>query len=127
MSANSITYKIIYFFAFFEDEKSSSGIFTIREGNKKPLPHEMVKRSFNMQKQASKKFFYFFEQICVFPGIYLMVEGENKPFTSKKGKNSDENIYSKSMHYKKVEKFFIFLERKIELRDFYLMQQENNF
>ena len=56
-----------------------------------------------------------------------MVEGGNKPFTSKKGKNSDENIYSKSMHYKKVEKFFIFLGRKIELRDFYLMQQENNF
>ncbi|MBQ6855339.1 MAG: hypothetical protein IJO11_07910 [Alphaproteobacteria bacterium] len=119
--------KYFDFFSFFEDEKSSSGIFTIREGNKKPLPHEMVKRSFNMQKQASKKFFYFFEQICVFPGIYLMVEGENKPFTSKKGKNSDENIYSKSMHYKKVEKFFIFLGRKIELRDFYLMQQENNF
>jgi hypothetical protein len=55
------------------------------------------------------------------------VEGGNKPFTSKKGKNSDENIYSKSMHYKKVEKFFIFLGRFRPLRDFYLMQQENNF
>jgi len=119
--------KYFDFFSFFWDEKSSSGIFTIREGNKKPLPHEMVKRSFNMQKQASKKIFYFFEQICVLPGIYLNVEGGNKPFTSKKGKNTDENIYSKSMHYKKVEKFFIFLGRKIEFRDFYLMQQENNF
>ena len=118
---------MFYFFSFFGDEKSSSGIFTIREGNMKPLPHEMVKRSFNMQKQLSKKFFIFFEQICVLPGIYLLVEGKNKPFTSKKGKNSDENIYSKSIHYKKVEKFFIFLGRKIELRDFYLMQQKNNF
>ena len=51
--------KYFNFFVFFEDEKSNSGIFTIREGNKKPLPHEMVKRSFNMQKQASKKFFIF--------------------------------------------------------------------
>ena len=119
--------KYFDFFSFFWDEKSSSGIFTIREGNKKPLPHEMVKRSFNMQKQASKKFFIFFEQICVLPGIYLMVEGGNKPFTSKKGNNSDENIYSKSIHYKKVEKFFIFLGRFRPLRDFYLMQQENNF
>ena len=119
--------KYFNFFVFFEDEKSSSGLFTIREGNKEPLPHEMVKRSFNMQKQASKKFFIFFEQICVLPGIYLMVEGGNKPFTSKKGKNSDENIYSKSMHYKKVEKFFIFLGRFRPLRDFYLMQQKNNF
>ena len=80
-----------------------------------------------MQKQTSKKIFIFFERKFVLPGIYLLVEGENKPFTSKKGKNSDENIYSKSMHYKKVEKFFIFWGRKIELRDFYLMQQKNNF
>ena len=93
--------KYFNFFVFFEDEKSNSGIFTIREGNKKPLPHEMVKRSFNMQKQLSKKNLFFFERKFVLPGIYLLVEGENKPFTSKKGKNSDENIYSKSMHYKK--------------------------
>ena len=78
--------KYFDFFSFFWDEKSSSGIFTIREGNKKPLPHEMVKRSFNMQKQTSKKNFIFFEQICVLPRIYLNVEGKNKPFTSKKGK-----------------------------------------
>ena len=51
--------KYFDFFIFFEDEKSSSGIFTIREGNKKPLPHEMVKRSFNMQKQTFKKFYFF--------------------------------------------------------------------
>ncbi len=51
--------KYFIFFVFFEDEKSNSGIFTIREGNKKPLPHEMVKRSFNMQKQLSKKNLFF--------------------------------------------------------------------
>ena len=51
--------KYFDFYVFFEDEKSSSGIFTIREGNKKPLPHEMVKRSFNMQKHASKKNLFF--------------------------------------------------------------------
>ncbi len=61
-----------------------------------------------MQKQTSKKFFIFFEQICVLSGIYLMVERGNKPFTSKKDKNSDENISSKSIYYKKVEKFCIF-------------------
>ena len=119
--------KYFIFFVFFEDEKSNSGIFTIREGNKKPLPHEMVKRSFNMQKQTSKKNFIFFERKFVLPGIYLNVEGGNKPFTSKKGKKSDENIYSKSMYYKKVEKFFIFWGRFRPLQDFYLMQQENNF
>lgn len=119
--------KYFDFFSFFEDEKSRSGIFTIREGNKKPLPHEMVKRSFNMQKQTSKKNFIFFERKFVLLGIYLLVEGGNKPFTSKKGKNTDENISSKSIHYKKVEKFFIFLGRFRPLRDFYLMQQENNF
>ena len=70
------------------------------------------------------KIIYFFRHISIFSGIYLMVEGGNKPFTSKKGKNSDENIYSKSMHYKKVEKFFIFLGRFRPLRDFYLMQQK---
>ena len=84
LSANSITYKIIYFFAFFGAD-------------------------FN------------------FLGNLPYVKGGNKPFTSKKGKNSDENIYSKSMYYKKVEKFFIFLGRFRPLRDFYLMQQENNF
>lgn len=83
---NQQVVKYFDFFSFFEDEKSSSGIFTIREGNMKPLPHEMVKRSFNMQKQTSKKNFIFFEQICVLPRIYLNVEGKNKPFTSKKGK-----------------------------------------
>ena len=118
--------KYFDFFSFFWDEKSSSGIFTIREGNKKPLPHEMVKRSFNMRNQTSKNNL-FFQHISIFSGIYLLVEGGNKPFTSKKGKNSDENIYSKSMHYKKVEKFFIFLGRFRPLRDFYLMQQKNNF
>ena len=56
--------KYFNFFVFFEDEKSNSGIFTIREGNKKPLPHEMVKRSFNMQKQASKKFFIFLSRFA---------------------------------------------------------------
>ena len=80
-----------------------------------------------MKNQQLIKYFIFFEQICVLPGIYLTVEGENKPFTPKKGKNSDENIYSKSIYYKKVKNFFIFWGRKIELRDFYLMQQENNF
>ena len=118
--------KYFNFFVFFEDEKSNSGIFTIREGNKKPLPHEMVKRSFNMRNQTSKNNL-FFRHISIFSGIYLLVEGGNKPFTSKKGKNSDENIYSKSMYYKKVEKFFIFWGRKIELRAFHLMQQKNNF
>ena len=54
--------KYFDFYVFFEDEKSSSGIFTIREGNKKPLPHEMVKRSFNMQKQASKKNLFFLRE-----------------------------------------------------------------
>ena len=49
-------------FSFFGDEKSNSGIFTIREGNKKPLPHEMVKRSFNMQKQLSKKNLFFLRE-----------------------------------------------------------------
>ena len=49
-------------FSFFWDEKSNSGIFTIREGNKKPLPHEMVKRSFNMQKQLSKKNLFFLRE-----------------------------------------------------------------
>ena len=56
--------KYFNFFVFFEDEKSNSGIFTIREGNMKPLPHEMVKRSFNMQKQASKKFFIFLSRFA---------------------------------------------------------------
>ena len=54
--------KYFDFFSFFWDEKSSSGIFTIREGNKKPLPHEMVKRSFNMQKQLSKKNLFFLRE-----------------------------------------------------------------
>ena len=54
--------KYFNFFIFFEDEKSNSGIFTIREGNKKPLPHEMVKRSFNMQKQLSKKNLFFLRE-----------------------------------------------------------------
>ena len=49
-------------FSFFWDEKSNSGIFTICEGNKKPLPHEMVKRSFNMQKQLSKKNLFFLRE-----------------------------------------------------------------
>ena len=56
-----------------------------------------------------------------------MVEGGNKPFTSKKGKNPDENIYSKSMHYKKVENFFHFEERISISTGIYLMQQKNNF
>ena len=54
--------KYFNFFVFFEDEKSNSGIFTIREGNKKPLPHEMVKMSFNMQKQLSKKNLFFLRE-----------------------------------------------------------------
>ena len=77
---NQQVVKYFDFFSFFEDEKSSSGIFTIREGNKKPLPHEMVKRSFNMQKQTSKKNFIFFERKFVLPGIYLNVEGEKQTF-----------------------------------------------
>lgn len=79
-----------------------------------------------MRNQTSKNNL-FFQHISIFSGIYLLVEGGNKPFTSKKGKNSDENIYSKSIYYKKVEKFFIFLGIFRPLRDFYLMQQENNF
>jgi len=59
---NQQVVKYFDFFSFFEDEKSSSGIFTIREWNKKPLPHEMVKRSFNMQKQTSKKILFFLRE-----------------------------------------------------------------
>ena len=54
--------KYFIFFVFFEDEKSSSGIFTIREGNKKPLPHKMVKRSFNMRNQTSKNNLFFLRE-----------------------------------------------------------------
>jgi len=54
------------------------------------------------------KIIYFFQHILISSGIYLLVEGKNKPFTSKKDKNPDENISSKSIHYKKVEKFCIF-------------------
>ena len=120
--------KYFDFFSFFWDEKSSSGIFTIREGNKEPLPHEMVKRSFNMQKQTSKKIFIFFERKFVLPGIYLNVEGKNKPFTSKKGKKTRMKIFLQNQYIiKKLKNFSFFLGRFRPLRDFYLMQQENNF
>ena len=116
--------KYFDFYVFFEDEKSSSGIFTIREGNKKPLPHEMVKRSFNMQKQLSKKNLFFLRENSSCREFTLMWKEETNLSHQRKVKNSDENIYSKSMHYKKVEKFFIFLGRFRPLRDFYLMQQK---
>ena len=77
--------KYFDFFSFFWDEKSSSGIFTIREGNKKPLPHEMVKRSFNMQKQTSKKNFIFLGTFP-FSREFTLRERRKKSF-SPKGKN----------------------------------------
>ena len=95
-------------FSFFWDEKSSSGIFTIREGNKKPLPHEMVKRSFNMQKQTSKKNFIFFERKFVLLGIYLNVEGKTNLSHQRKVKTRMKIFIQNQCIIKKLKNFSFF-------------------
>ncbi len=59
---NQQVIKYFDLFSFFEDEKSRSGIFTIREGNKKPLPHEMVKRSLICKNRHLKKILFFLRE-----------------------------------------------------------------
>ena len=114
-------------FSFFWDEKSNSGIFTIREGNKKPLPHEMVKRSFNMQKQLSKKNLFFLRENSSCREFTLWWKEETNLSHQRKVKTRMKIFIQNQCIIKKVEKFFIFLGRFRPLRDFYLMQQENNF
>ena len=99
-------------FSFFWDEKSSSGIFTIREGNKKPLPHEMVKRSFNMQKQTSKKNFIFFERKFVLLGIYLNVEGKTNLSHQRKVKTRMKIFIQNQCIIKKLKNFSFFGDEK---------------
>ncbi len=114
-------------FSFFWDEKSNSGIFTIREGNKKPLPHEMVKMSFNMQKQLSKKNLFFLRENSSCREFTLWWKEETNLSHQRKVKTRMKIFIQNQCIIKKVEKFFIFLGRFRPLRDFYLMQQENNF
>ena len=116
--------KYFDFFSFFGDEKSSSGIFTIREGNKEPLPHEMVKRSFNMQKQLSKKNLFFLRENSSCREFTLWWKEETNLSHQRKVKTRMKIFIQNQCIIKKVEKFFIFMGRKIELRAFYLMQQK---
>ena len=116
--------KYFNFFVFYEDEKSSSGIFTIREGNMKPLPHEMVKRSFNMQKQASKNFLFFLSRFASCREFTLWWKEETNLSHQRKVKTRMKIFIQNQCIIKKVENFFIFLGRFRPLRDFYLMQQK---
>ena len=104
--------KYFDFFSFFEDEKSSSGIFNIREGNKKLLPHEMVKRSFNMQKQASKKFFIFLSRFASCREFTLMWKEETNLSHQRKVKTRMKIFIQNQYIIKKLKIFSFFGDEK---------------
>ena len=121
---NQQVMKYFNFFVFFEDEKSNSGIFTIREGNKKPLPHEMVKRSFNMQKQASKKNLFFLRENSSCREFTLWWKEETNLSHQRKVKTRMKIFIQNQCIIKKVENFFHFGERISISPGIYLMQQK---
>ena len=104
--------KYFNFFVFFEDEKSSSGIFTIREGNKKPLPHEMVKRSFNMRNQTSKKNLFFLRENSSCREFTLWWKEETNLSHQRKVKTRMKIFIQNQCIIKKLKNFSFFWDEK---------------